>query len=763
MVSQVVYQDVIGEDKRPPGPPLDSIGLDKSVETAFAEWLGETFRLSPPQSWAIENLLLDTKAHYLVCAATNSGKTLIAYLRMLHRATVQGRRFVYVVPLKALAEEKAGELEELCTLIAKHGGPKYKIAKSTGDYQLTADFLGSAPPSTGEIVVCTPERLEVIARNPNNLAWLRAIDTFVLDEFHLLGEKRRGATMECLVTRALTICPDASILALSATIGNPPDLAEWLAHTGKEVKLLRSDFRYPKLSRVIVTVEDKDAYLSREVERILQDNHTSILIFVYRKADAERLAQELAAETDRGSEVAYFHSGLSIAQRAELGTKFKQSHLRVLVTTTSLKMGVNTPATHVFVRDTIFMGSGRLLASDIEQMLGRAGRGDIPGSGVVICSSEESSESFEDAFINRKTNDLEPQLAPPTATRPHAKRGQDDSEIDSVLGAVLAEIARHEFISIKHVEEFFSHTWSVWSRPDERPDYARQTGQLERDKLIYKVENSESTYSPTKLGKTVAHCGLSAESGAMLAGFLRALIRLAQKDEERDGRRHDYLRRLTDLDLLFLTVASFEGRQYVPGRISAKRRGEIEAQIEALDPDKKPIVNLWRSSDSESYPTRRLLSSLRFPKEIIEKNDESLFYRIMLPAMLLYRHAQGDGLETLASEYGLRIGDIEGGLKFTSTWLLNCLAQICSPDRCYNLNFIAMRCFELTEDLSFGATLGKLLSVKGIGRRTVQKLVDNDIKSLSGLSSASVDILIEFGIAKSQAQKVLQYARRASR
>ena len=115
------------------------------------------------------------------------------------------------------------------------------------------------------------------------------------------------------------------------------------------------------------------------------------------------------------------------------------------------------------------------------------------------------------------------------------------------------------------------------------------------------------------------------------------------------------------------------------------------------------------------------------------------------------------------SEYGLKIGDIEGGLKFTSMWLMNCLAQICSPDRCYNLNFIAMRCFELTENLSFGATLGKLLSVKGIGRRTVQKLVDNDIKSLSGLSSASVDMLIEFGIAKSQAQKVLQYARRASR
>jgi len=307
-------------------------------------------------------------------------------------------------------------------------------------------------------------------------------------------------------------------------------------------------------------------------------------------------------------------------------------------------------------------------------------------------------------------------------------------------------------ISYDTEEKIHALLWSKYS----------QLAQLERDKLVYKVENSESTYAPTKLGRTTAWCGLSAESGAMLAGFLRALIRLSQKKKEKDGKKHDYLRRLTSLDLLFVAIAPFEGRGYVPRKISKQRRSEIQSKIEALDPEDKPLLNLWRSADSSDYPTRRLLSSLRLPKVAIEKDAEGVFYCHMMMAVLLYEHSQGKGLDTLADQYGMRIGVLESGLKFTTTWMLNCLAQICSPGRCYNLNFLAMRCFELMENLSFGSTLGKLLSVKGIGRKTVQKLVDNNVVSIEDLSSKVENDLISLGIVRGQAIKAIQYSKRAN-
>lgn len=49
-------------------------------------------------------------------------------------------RSVYVVPLKALAEEKAEEFEHLAGLLKGSGGPAVRIRVSTGDYALTGDF-----------------------------------------------------------------------------------------------------------------------------------------------------------------------------------------------------------------------------------------------------------------------------------------------------------------------------------------------------------------------------------------------------------------------------------------------------------------------------------------------------------------------------------------------------------------------------------------------------------------------------------------------
>ena len=728
---RVLYEDVIGEAKRPNELSLSELALSASLKRGLIGFFGRDIHLSPPQVWAIEHGVTCENRHFLVSAPTNSGKTLIALLRIFEQAITSGRRSVYVVPLKALAEEKADEVSRLIECVVEHGGARLKVHVSTGDYQLSGDFLGSEPPDTGEIVICTPERLDVILRNPDNLEWARSVGTYILDEFHLLGEVGRGAVMESLVTRLLLQVPESSLVALSATIGGLDQIAGWLAHTGKQVQTLSSEFRFPALRRIVIETNEKNAFIIDRTKEVYHDNQGSLLVFVYRKHDAEQLVNELMGELPDRDAVAYFHAGLGLAERRETARRFREGVIRVLVATTSLKMGINTPANEVIVRDTVFHGSGRLGVVDLLQMLGRAGRGDSPGTGYILCSTEEGSAMYPEELRQGYVEPLRPRLLRKTDRKWGKGSGNYPDEIDPVKNVVLSEIARHGQLNLGALMEFLMHSFSGWSAGVADLDLTQELAFLERGKLIYPVENAESTYAITRLGRTTVFSGLSPESGAMVGGFLRALINLSQKHSGEDQGKN-YLRRLRELDFLFLSAASYEVRGQLLRKPTKSDRNKIEEYIEALPVDDKPVVNLWRSPESNDFPTRRLLSSLRFTTDINEKDAEVLFYRLMETAVLLHRHAKGEKLDVLAREYGVYSGSLDTGLKYTVTWILSCLAQICTPNKCYKLEYLAMRIYELLEDLSLGSTLGRLLTIKGVGRKSVYKLLDagfNDITS----------------------------------
>ena len=53
-----------------------------------------------------------------------------------------------------------------------------------------------------------------------------------------MNDGTRGPTLEINLTRLRHIKPDAQIIALSATVGNSPDLASWL-----DARLIQSDWR----------------------------------------------------------------------------------------------------------------------------------------------------------------------------------------------------------------------------------------------------------------------------------------------------------------------------------------------------------------------------------------------------------------------------------------------------------------------------------------------------------------------------------------
>ena len=100
----------------------------------------------------------------------------------------------------------------------------------------------------------------------------------------------------------------------------------------------------------MIELDDKDAFILEKADEALATTGRSLLIFVYRKTDAELLAKTLSSHFVDSAAVGYFHAGLTLSERKEVAGRFREGDVRVLVTTTSLKMGVNTPATEVIVR-----------------------------------------------------------------------------------------------------------------------------------------------------------------------------------------------------------------------------------------------------------------------------------------------------------------------------------------------------------------------------------------------------------------------------
>ncbi|HLD72754.1 MAG TPA: DEAD/DEAH box helicase [Candidatus Nanoarchaeia archaeon] len=167
--------------------------------------------LTPAQEKAVKAGLLENKS-LLVCAPTASGKTLVATMGIIN--TLDKGKAIYLVPLKALANEKQKEYSNLFQ------NTKYKVIKSTGDIDSDSSYLANY-----DLLILTTEKLDSLLRH--RVQWLAEIKTVIIDEIHLLNDQSRGPTLEIIITLLKQLIKP-QIIALSATIGNPEELAQWL-------------------------------------------------------------------------------------------------------------------------------------------------------------------------------------------------------------------------------------------------------------------------------------------------------------------------------------------------------------------------------------------------------------------------------------------------------------------------------------------------------------------------------------------------------
>jgi helicase len=443
-------------------------------------------KLNPVQEEALKLGLLEG-GNLVVAAPTASGKTLVAEFAALNTIK-KGMKVVYIVPLRALASEKYHEF------IAKYEPLGIRIGLSMGDLDSNDPWLAKF-----DLIIVTSEKFDSLLRH--GIPWVGQIGLVVIDEIHLLNDPGRGPTLEITITKLRQLARP-QLLALSATIKNYREIAEWL-----DAKAMFSEYRPVKLYSGVYfdrkihyhpkkTTEEIGDEFSPDIEiaRDTLKRRKQALIFVSTRNSTEALSGNLGkviGETISADEkaklrklsdavikaverptlqceklaghvlngVAFHHAGLTNAQRKTIEDGFKEGLIKFITATPTLAWGVNLPAYRVVIRDlkrfSSGYGSDYIPVLEVQQMMGRAGRPkyDNEGEAILIAKSEGDAEYVYDNYITGEPEEIQSKLGVEPVLRMHS----------------LALIASGLAHSKQRLFEFFSKTF-----------YAHQYGDLSR-------------------------------------------------------------------------------------------------------------------------------------------------------------------------------------------------------------------------------------------------------------------------------------------
>ncbi|KAF7874002.1 hypothetical protein EAF04_002674 [Stromatinia cepivora] len=216
------------------GPYMDRM-LDAKPDARVSSFI--------PDGWQRDVLdQLDTDKSVFVVAPTSAGKTFISFYAMeqILRADNDGV-LVYVAPTKALVNQIAAEVQGRFSKRFPQAG-KGVWAIHTRDYRVNN-------PTGCQILVTVPHILQIMLLSPTNAkSWAPRVKRIIFDEIHSIGQSEDGVVWEQLLL--LAPCP---IIALSATVGNPEQFADWLGETqkanGSELKMIKHSTRYSDLRK----------------------------------------------------------------------------------------------------------------------------------------------------------------------------------------------------------------------------------------------------------------------------------------------------------------------------------------------------------------------------------------------------------------------------------------------------------------------------------------------------------------------------------
>lgn len=689
-------------------PDLKPFGANQRLIEALAS--AGIKELYPPQEEAVRHGLLTRNNSFVISAPTASGKTLLAEMLALKLFfEIQGK-VLYLVPLRALARQK---FEEFKNKYEKFG---IRVFQSTGDFDSADPWL-----EKGHIIIATNEKIDSLIRH--HASWLGDIRLVVVDEVHLIGDVQRGPTLEIVITRLKEMNPQLRFLCLSATIKNAAEIAGWL-----DAILIESDWRPVPLKEGVYFndtimfndgslrwIEKKTGLeiLNLAVETIEEGGQVLIFVNTRRAAEAlaekaarilageqvdkdttslnslskeisstgepTRLSRRLASVVREG--VAFHHAGLLGEHRRMIENAFKTNMIKLLVSTTTLAMGLNLPSRRVIIKDWKRYESAKgmepIRVIEIKQMSGRAGRPgyDPYGEAIIMARSRRDEKFIIENYIKGEPEAIESQLAHEGILRFH----------------VLSSIAGFFTMTVSEVFDFLKHTFYGYKN-----DVQRLSGLLQRI-IKFLVDEDLITekaglLKPTTFGKRISELYVDPLTGVIL----------------RDALKSDKPKRL--ISLLHMIC-------HTPDMMTlGVKEKEIEYLLDAYYRyEDELLVNVDEYSIDEILP--ELKTALCLSEWIEEKTEDEL-----------------------TSRYGIGPGDLHTLVELCD-WLLYSASEIARVLRLVHL-VKPLSVLRLRVSTGVREELLGLITLKGIGRVRARSLYNAGFKTRNDIKRATLRDLL---------------------
>jgi helicase len=709
---------------------LEAHSFPKAVIDALMA--GGITHLHPPQAEAIRKGVLEKK-NLVMAVPTAAGKTLIAELCMLKSILQEGGKALYIAPLKALASEKYYDFRK------KYAALGIKIGIATGDLDSPGKFLEHY-----QILIATAEKVDSILRS--KAGWLiNPLSVIVLDEIHFIDDESRGPTLEILTARIKQLKPDIQILALSATISNAQEIAEWLGanlalshwrpiplkegvyfnerimFNNDSIRLVKEETSEDlnKLTmdtlrgggQVLVFVNSRRSAqaaareLGPDVSSILSDDEKKLLnalaLEISEDHSATKVCKKLAESVKHGS--AFHHAGLTPKQRHLIEEHFKKNIIKVICSTPTLAAGVNLPARRAIIRDckryASGLGSVYISTGEYKQCAGRAGRPqyDDYGEAVLMAKSFSEQNTLYDRFILSKPEPVTSKLGSEPALRIHILASVAAGYVHDIPG--MFDFLGHTFLSHQH------RMADLEGLVNDIFDFLHKSGFIEK---------SGVRYFTTPFGNTTSRL---------------------------------YIDPMTSLTLREGLTKIHEGRTF-------STRGLLH--MLTCCPDSE-LLNVGKSDYEQLEVLSRKIEDelVLTPTDLPLLQDAYAYYATLKTMWLWSRWIDEDKEESMCDDFNIGPGDIYRHVE-SAGWLLYAAGMIAQLLHFKKLTF-DLEALRLRVRYGIKEELLELAALEGVGRVRARMLFKHGYHKLADLRGSSAEHLAGIKtIGKSLAQSIVQ-------
>jgi len=340
--------------------------------------------------------------HLIVLAPTAGGKTEAALFPTLSRMLSEGwtgLSVLYICPIKALLNNLDLRLQKYCTLLGRRSDIWHGDVK-----QSTRKRMQRNPP---DCLLTTPESLEVmlVSQNVDAKTLLGNLRVVIIDEIHAFAGDDRGWHLLAVLERISRLAGrEMQRIGLSATVGNPDTLVDWLAGSCLGP---RHVFLPPRetASPADVALDYVGSLPNAAVVISRLHRGEKRLVFVDSRSQAEQLGTAL-----RALDVVTFvtHSSLSPEQRHQAEEAFTSRDDCVIVATSVLELGIDVGN----LDRVIQIDSPRTVSSFLQRM-GRTGRRAGTTRNCLFLATKEDSLIHAAGLIDLWSQGFIEPIAPP--------------------------------------------------------------------------------------------------------------------------------------------------------------------------------------------------------------------------------------------------------------------------------------------------------------------------------------------------------------